>query len=88
MNVTFDKSFSKSLDKLKNEQIKARVKAVIIKCEVAEKFSDISNVKKISSFTTFYRIKVGDYRIGIEYDGFNIDFIVVAHRKDIYAIFP
>ena len=60
MNLTFDKSFSKSLDNLKNEQVKLRIISVIEKCEAAEKLSDISNAKKMTSFTGYYRIKVGN----------------------------
>lgn len=64
MKVGSDKSFSKSLDKLKNEQVKKRIISLIEKCEAAEKLTDISNLKKMTSFTNFYRIKLGDYRIG------------------------
>lgn len=88
MNVTFDKSFSKKLDKLRNQQLKTRIKSVIESCANAEKITDIPNIKKMTSFTTYYRIKVGDYRIGIDFDGTTIDFITIAHRKDIYSIFP
>jgi mRNA interferase RelE/StbE len=88
MKVGFDKSFSKSLDKLKNEQVKKRIISLIEKCEAAEKLTDISNLKKMTSFTNFYRIKLGDYRIGLEYEDDTLIFIVVAHRKDIYDIFP
>jgi mRNA interferase RelE/StbE len=37
----------------------------------------------------FYRIRVGDYRVGFELTGPNeILLILVAHRKDIYKRFP
>ncbi|MBW7867207.1 MAG: type II toxin-antitoxin system RelE/ParE family toxin [Brumimicrobium sp.] len=88
MNVTFDKSFDKSLDKLKNQQIKSRISKIIEKCETANKLTDIPNLKKMTSFTSYYRIKIGDYRVGIEFDGTTIDFVIVAHRKDIYKVFP
>ena len=88
MNVIFDKSFSKSIDKLKNQQIKDRIFKLIEKCENVQTISELPNLKKLSSFTTFYRFKIGDYRIGLEIENDTIYFILVAHRKDIYKIFP
>ena len=42
MKIVFDKSFSKSLDKLKNKQVKERLIKLIEKCE------DANNVLRIS----------------------------------------
>jgi mRNA interferase RelE/StbE len=40
-------------------------------------------------FSNFYRIRIGDYRVGIELlDLDTILFIAIAHRKDIYKTFP
>lgn len=37
----------------------------------------------------FYRIRIGDYRVGFELVNNNeILLILVAHRKDIYKRFP
>lgn len=88
MNVTFDKSFSKKLDKLKNQQLKEQIIFIVESCEKAKKITDIPNIKKMKGYTSYYRIKEGVYRIGIEFDGSTIDFITVAHRKDIYNVFP
>ncbi len=88
MKVVFDKSFSKSLDKLKNKQVKERLIRLIEKCEDANNLSELSNIKKMTSFISFYRFKIGDYRVGVEVEDDSIYFIIVAHRKDIYNVFP
>ena len=37
----------------------------------------------------YYRYRLGDYRIGIEQiSKSTIRLIIIAHRKDIYNIFP
>lgn len=36
----------------------------------------------------FYRIRVGDYRIGFMLDNDILVFMRVLHRKDIYRYFP
>lgn len=35
-----------------------------------------------------YRIRIGDYRIGIFVEGKTVEFARVVHRKDIYQQFP
>ena len=88
MNVTFDKSFSKALDKINNKQLLQKIEKVIVQCENASIISEITNLKKLVGFKSYYRIKISDYRIGIEIIGKNIHFITVCHRKDVYKIFP
>jgi len=43
----------------------------------------------MQGFKTFYRIRIGDYRIGIELENpTTLRFIIVLHRKNIYKKFP
>jgi mRNA interferase RelE/StbE len=89
MIVEFDKSFLKSLDKLKDSDVKRRIEYVIGEFDKASNISDIKNLKKLIGFKTYYRIRIGDYRLGIDLKAGNIArFIVIAHRKDIYKVFP
>jgi mRNA interferase RelE/StbE len=63
--------------------------SAIEKMEDAGKLDDLSNVKKLTGFTNYYRIKLGDYRLGFEkIDHETIRLLQFAHRKDIYNIFP
>ncbi len=89
MIVEFDKSFEKSLDKLQDKSIYPKIEVVISKLESLQLLIGIPNLTKLSGFNDFYRYRVGDYRIGIErIDDERIRLIVIAHRKDIYKIFP
>jgi len=88
MKITFDKSFSKSLDKINDKIVLKRIEKTIMQCEKAIDLVQISNLKKLVGYKNYYRIKIGDYRIGIEITNQVIDFIIVAHRKDIYNRFP
>ena len=88
MEVTFDKSFSKSLDKINDKAILKKVEKIILQCENANDLNQISNLKKMIGFKSYYRIKSGDYRIGIEINEQTIDFIIIAHIKNVYNKFP
>ena len=89
MIVRFDRAFSKSLDKLHDKQVKERLKTLIVSMEKAESIADLNSLKQMKGHSRFYRIRVGDYRVGFELTGYNeILLILVAHRKDIYKRFP
>jgi mRNA interferase RelE/StbE len=88
MIVEFDKSFGKSIEKLKDQTVLAKIKKLILKMETATSITEITGVKKLSGHKTYYRIRIGDYRMGFEKIGERIRLIVIANRKDIYSIFP
>lgn len=89
MILHFDESFEKSIKKLKDQKIKTRLIKLIQDFENADFLTDITNIKKMQGFQTFYRVRLGDYRVGVELQEDNsILFILVAHRKEIYKYFP
>ena len=88
MKVAFDKSFHKRIIRIKDKQVLGKIKQAILQAEEATDIQQIPNIKKMEGFKTFYRIRIGDYRIGIELKKDTISFITVANRKDIYKSFP
>jgi len=89
MTLHFDESFEKSIKKLKDQKIKTRLIKLIQDFENADSLTDIANIKKMQGFQTFYRVRLGDYRVGVELQEDNsILFILVDHRKEIYKYFP
>ncbi len=89
MKIEFDKSFLKSLDKIKDRKILQKIEQIILVCESANNLGDIKNLRKLSGFPNYYRIKFGSYRLGFELiEKEKIRFIIFSHRKDIYKKFP
>jgi mRNA interferase RelE/StbE len=89
MKIQFDKSFLKSLGKINDSKILKKVEKIILTCESSGKVSEIQNLKKLSGFSNYFRIKLGNYRIGFEMiNKSTIRFIIITHRKDIYKRFP
>lgn len=80
--------FVKELEKISSVKIKDKIEKIILEVESSEKLSDIPNIKKLSGHRSAYRIKMGDYRIGIFVEGETVEFGRVLHRKDIYRVFP
>ncbi len=63
-------------------------RSVIKTVESAAALSDVPNLKKMSGAGGYYRVRIGDYRIGLFVEGEEVEFVRVLHRKDMYRHFP
>lgn len=88
MNVIFLERFSKDLDKLKDKKARQIIKKAIRKAEDAKSPDKITGLKHLRAETGAYRLRAGNYRIGLYIEGDTIEMARVAYRKDIYKIFP
>ena len=89
MTLTFEQSFLDSLSEIRDRKVKGRIQTAIENAEQAKLLQDIPNLKKLKGHKTYYRIRVGSYRLGLELvDGGTLNFIIAADRKDIYKHFP
>ena len=88
MKALFEKSFGRDLKKVKDKRLLAQVQEIIEQVKSASSMGEISNLKKLQGYETYYRIRVGNYRIGIEVMEGRVIFVCLLHRKDIYRYFP
>ncbi len=93
MKTIFKKSFAGDLKKRKNDSdFTQRVKEVIQEVEKAENILDIPDLKKLTNENIYYRIRTGNFRIGIKIISVESETMVIfvraLHRKDIYRKFP
>ena len=90
MKIAYKNSFLKSLQKLKEADIKEAIFEAIVNAEQAEVLMEIRNIKKLKGYTSYFRIRVGNYRIGMKWEESEktLYFVTFDHRKDIYKNFP
>ncbi|MDP1801012.1 MAG: type II toxin-antitoxin system RelE/ParE family toxin [Bacteroidota bacterium] len=88
MKIEFKRSFLKELKKITNKNLKNAIADCVMQVESAENTTKIKNLKKLSGFDHYYRIRIGDYRVGIKIDNEIVYFVIFEHRKDIYKGFP
>jgi mRNA interferase RelE/StbE len=89
MELLYAKRFSKDLDSIQKES-KTR-KALLKELETikeAGSLGEIKGVKKIEGYQEFYRIRIGEYKLGIKIAKNTVELIRFLHRKDIYRRFP
>lgn len=88
MKVEFLDKFNKDLIKIRNKAISEDVLATIENVEHSSNIKLIKNIKKLKSFKNAYRIRIGDFRIGVFVIDDTIEFARIVHRKNIYKLFP
>ena len=89
MKVTFKKSFIKDLKThLKNNKLLSQIRNIIEEVEDTQNISMIKNLKKLKAEGSYYRIRAGNYRLGLIIKNGDVFFVRVLHRRDIYRFFP
>ncbi len=88
MITKFNKRFLKDLEKITQPAVKEDILEVIVNTQKVNTISEIKNIKKLKGHFTAYRVRIGDYRIGLYIEENVVEFNRIAHRKDIYKIFP
>ena len=88
MKIVFLSRFHKDLDKIGERYVKEKLMRIIEEFESAENLRDIRNIKKLTGDKISYRIRLGDYRLGIYYENGTVEFARIVHRKGIYKVFP
>lgn len=89
MRVIFRKSFERDIKKLEgNAQLLARLQKVIEQLEAAEEFGAVANVKPMQGWSSYHRIRIGDYRLGLKLEEGVVVVLRFLHRREIYRRFP
>lgn len=88
MKVAFRESFLRDVRAVKGKDAQRRIKEAIEHVEQVNKPTEISNLKKLKGHGTYYRIRIGDYRVGLKIEADIVTFVRVLNRKDIYKYFP
>ena len=88
MKTRFRESFEADLSSVTDSRLLDRVKKVIQQVEGARSFQEIPNLKRLDANGKYYRIRMGDYRIGFVFEEGAVAFVRFLNRKDIYRYFP
>ena len=89
MKILYAKALVKDLQAVSgNPGIKKRLLELIEKLKTIDALDELHNLKKIEGFDNYYRLRIGDYRLGLKLSGNTIELIRFLHRRDIYRRFP
>jgi len=88
VKVAFRDSFAKDLKGVKEKGLLGRVRVIIEAFEKANSLDDLPTLKKLKGGGDYFRVRVGDYRVGIALENDTVVFVRFLNRKDIYKHFP
>lgn len=88
MKVKFERRFQKDIQCIKIASVLNGLEKAIIAVKDAKTVKEIPNIKKLKGGKTAYRIRVGDYRIGVYIENDLVEFVCLLPRSIIYRYFP
>ena len=82
-------SFIRDLKRVRSASIRRRVERTIESIETATNVAAIPGIARITATgDPHYRIRIGDYRLGLAVQGSVVVLVRFLHRSDIYRFFP
>lgn len=86
MKVNYTNQFVKDVEKY--PLFKLKIFEVIETFKNSNSLFKLKNIKKLKAPGNYYRLKIGNFRIGFTFSDDTITFYRFLHRKDIYRFFP
>jgi mRNA interferase RelE/StbE len=88
MKVEYHKSFERDLRRVRDRNLLNRGKAALQELEGSENLEALSNIKAMKGHPEYYRVRIGDYRLGLKRIDDGVRIIRFLSRGDIYQKFP
>ena len=88
MEIAFNKTFLKDLQLQRDKVLAKKLESIFKQIKAADNISQISQLKKLKGFENYYRIRTGDYRIGLYIEEDYVELQRFLHRKEIYRYYP
>lgn len=88
MTVEYRKKFLKELSRLPAEYAKTIEKFVFDDLPNYSSLSDTGKIEKMTGYKDYFKVRFGNYRVGIKKENDCIILETVKHRKEIYKFFP
>ena len=89
MKILYTEKFSKDLDSIANdEKLKKRFLQLLQELQQKSSLAERRNIRKIQGYEGYFRVRMGDYRLGVKATNDGVEMLRFLHRKDIYKKFP
>jgi mRNA interferase RelE/StbE len=88
LKVEFRESFLKDLRAIKDKKLLDKLRETIESLESANHLLDNHNIKKLRGGKGYYRIRIGEYRLGFVVEDDSLVLVRFLSRKEIYRFFP
>ena len=88
MKIEYRKKFLKELAKIPS-QIRSNIEFYVFEViPNLNSINDTDKIEKLKGYKSCFKIRFGEYRVGLKFENEVIILERVLHRKDIYKYFP
>jgi mRNA interferase RelE/StbE len=88
VKVQFRRSFTKDLRNVRDRRTLVKVQSLVGLIENARTLDEVPNLTRLAGGKSYYRLRVGSFRLGLVVEGDMVTFVRFLHRKEIYRFFP
>ena len=88
MEIRYGAGFNRDLARIRNPDLSRRIERIIEDLTAASTITEVRGVRRMTGAERHYRIRIGDYRLGVSVDGDAVTLLRFAHRSEIYRVFP
>jgi mRNA interferase RelE/StbE len=88
MTVQYTTKFLKQLSRIPASERSRMELFIFSKLPRLVSVGDTGKIERMVGHPGFYKIRFGDYRVGLQQQGDILILKAVMHRKDIYKYFP
>jgi mRNA interferase RelE/StbE len=88
LKILYHKNFLKDLASIPLKQRTKIEDFAFAQITKATSLQSIGNVEKLKGRNHYYKIRFGDYRVGLHFQADVLTFERVLHRKEIYRFYP
>ena len=88
MKVEFHRSFERDIRKIRDRTVLDRLRATILAVENADDLESVPGVKPMQGYAGYFRLRIGDFRLGIKRTDGGVRVIRFRSRGEIYRKFP
>ena len=82
------RSFSRDVDELPDRKLRLRLRDILLVIESASRIQQVPNTKKLKGHPKAFRIRIGEYRLGVFVEGDSVQLVRFLHRREVYRWFP
>ena len=88
MNLDPSHGFNRDLRRIRDRDLQRRIALKIQELETADSITEVSGIRAMRGWENHYRVRIGDYRMGLAVDGKVVTLLRFLHRREIYRYFP
>ncbi|HPS57641.1 MAG TPA: type II toxin-antitoxin system RelE/ParE family toxin [Spirochaetota bacterium] len=88
MDMLYTKKFLKDVEYTPDKKVRQNIEDFINSIKNCTSLSDLPGIQKMTGYDNYYRLRIGDYRIGFKLENNTVTLLRFKHRKDIYSVFP